>query len=360
MKIELEKDIKDILEILKSHGQGYIVGGYVRDKLMGRVPHDADFLTDISYDELNIIFKDYEPKEVGKHFGIIMIKYKGNWYEIAKMREDIGIPENRKLQDINFVEDIYIDLKRRDFTINAIAYDGKNLYYHPISMTDIKHSNLRFIGDTRQRIKEDPLRILRAFRFLATKDLYSCIEQKEISQNIDLLDTLSPQRIRDEFQKILLSSNLKVLKTMRDLNVLTKIFDGIEISDEIIDNLEKIENKFYPRLTYFFIATNYDIKKLKKYFYSKNLLRLIEDLKRCRDKFYPDIYKILQVIGAKNFKLLQNILSPEQNKVLTIKYNYIMDNNLPYSINDLKINIGMTIKNIMFQKIKLHRCFMPC
>ena len=171
MEIKLNHNIEFILNLLKEEGQGYIVGGFVRDIFLGLNPKDCDFVTDIDYERLKEIFKKFKPKEMGKHFGIIQIKIDGIPYEIAKMREDIGIPLDRKIQKVEFTKNIYDDLKRRDFTINAIAYDGEKFYFGEKSKEDIENKVLRFVGDCTQRIKEDPLRILRYFRFLATKDL---------------------------------------------------------------------------------------------------------------------------------------------------------------------------------------------
>lgn len=135
----LDKNIKFILEILQKNGQGYIVGGFIRDTFLGLNPKDCDFLTDIEYDKLLKIFKEYSPKEIGKAFGIIQIKVDNETYEIVKMRQDKGIPKNRKEQEIEFTKNIYEDLKRRDFTINAIAYDGEKFYYgDPSSKNDLE------------------------------------------------------------------------------------------------------------------------------------------------------------------------------------------------------------------------------
>lgn len=208
-KINLSKDEKEILEILQKYGEGYIVGGYVRDSLLGIEPSDCDFVTNLDYSKLLEIFKDFSPKEIGKHFGIIQIIYNGKAYEIAKYRKDIGVPEDRKEQKIEFTNSIMEDLKRRDFTINAIAYDGKNFRYVEGAEEDLKNKTLRFVGDPIVRIKEDPLRIMRFIRFLATKNLESAFEIEKLKDYLYLLDKISMERIRDEFNKIILSKNIE-------------------------------------------------------------------------------------------------------------------------------------------------------
>ena len=225
MEIKLNHNIEFILNLLKEEGQGYIVGGFVRDIFLGLNPKDCDFVTDIEYERLKEIFKKFKPKEMGKHFGIIQIKIGGIPYEIAKMREDIGIPLDRKVQKVEFTKNIYDDLKRRDFTINAIAYDGEKFYFGEKSKEDIENKILRFVGDCTQRIKEDPLRILRYFRFLATKDLKYFPETiDEIKKSKNLIQNLSAERIRDEFSKIITGKNAyKVLKLMSENKILEEI-----------------------------------------------------------------------------------------------------------------------------------------
>ena len=225
MEIKLNRNIEFILNLLKEEGQGYIVGGFVRDIFLGLDPKDCDFVTDIEYERLKEIFKNFKPKEMGKHFGIIQIKIDGVPYEIAKMREDIGIPLDRKVQKVEFTKNIYDDLKRRDFTINTIAYDGEKFYFGEKSKEDIENKILRFVGDCTQRIKEDPLRILRYFRFLATKDLKYFPETiEEIKKSKNLIQNLSAERIRDEFSKIITGKNgYKVLKLMSENKILEEI-----------------------------------------------------------------------------------------------------------------------------------------
>lgn len=223
-KLNLSKDEKDILKILQQYGDGYIVGGYVRDSLLGIEPTDCDFVTNIEYTKLLEIFKNFSPKEIGKHFGIIQIVYNKKTYEIAKYRKDIGVPENRKKQNIEFTENILEDLKRRDFTINAIAYDGKEFKFVEGAEEDLKNKTLNFVGNPIERIKEDPLRIMRFIRFLATKDLKSDFNIEKIKNYLYLLDNISIERIRDEFNKIIMSENIeKALEILEKSGVLEYI-----------------------------------------------------------------------------------------------------------------------------------------
>ena len=269
MEIKLNHNIEFILNLLKREGQGYIVGGFVRDIFLGLNPKDCDFVTDIDYERLKEIFKKFKPKEMGKHFGIIQIKIGGIPYEIAKLREDIGTPLDRKTQKVEFTKNIYDDLKRRDFTINAIAYDGEKFYFGEKSKEDIENKILRFVGDCTQRIKEDPLRILRYFRFLATKDLKYFPETiDEIKKSKNLIQNLSAERIRDELNKIIIGKNAyKVLKLMSENKILEEIipewsktigFDQKNIhhiytvDDHILKSLEITSKDLITRLAVLF------------------------------------------------------------------------------------------------------------
>lgn len=202
-KIELGENEKYILETIQKYGEGYIVGGYVRDSLLGLKPKDCDFVTNLSYEKLLEIFKEFHPKEIGKAFGIIQIKYKGTHYEIAKYRKDIGVPEDRREQEVEFTDNIMEDLKRRDFTINAVAFDGENYRYVEHAVEDIMNKNLRFVGGAPERIKEDPLRVMRFIRFLVTKNLNNKNDIEQILPYIPLVKKLSMERMRDEFSKII-------------------------------------------------------------------------------------------------------------------------------------------------------------
>lgn len=206
-KIELGENEKYILEIIQKYGEGYIVGGYVRDSLLDLKPKDCDFVTNLSYEKLLEIFKEFHPKEIGKSFGIIQIKYKGTHYEIAKYRKDIGVPEDRREQEVEFTDNIMEDLKRRDFTINAIAFDGENYKYADNAVEDILNKNLRFVGEASERIKEDPLRVMRFIRFLVTKNLNNKNDIEQLLPYIPLVKKLSMERMRDEFSKIITAND---------------------------------------------------------------------------------------------------------------------------------------------------------
>ena len=213
-----EVEIK-ILNKLNKYGKGYIVGGAIRDILLGLKPKDVDFTTNLPYETLKKIFSEYTPKETGKSFGVLRIRINNIDYEIAKFRKDIYGKEEK----VAFVDEIKNDLVRRDFTINAMAYnevEGIIDLYN--GQKDIENRIINFIGNAEERIIEDPLRVLRAFRFMSRLN-FSLSENtiEAIKKQKSLLKNIPEERITIEFSKLLLGENIKnTLTLMKDTGVL--------------------------------------------------------------------------------------------------------------------------------------------
>ena len=221
----------EILRKLNKYGKAYIVGGAIRDILLGLEPKDIDFTTNLPYETLKNLFSEYNPKETGKAFGVLRIRVNDTEYEIAKFREDKYeekeglkiVPEDKK---VDFVDDIRKDLVRRDFSINAMAYnevDGIVDLYD--GQKDIENKIINFVGNAEERIIEDPLRILRAFRFMSRLG-FSLSEKtvEAIKKQKNLLISIPEERITMEFSKLLLGENIKnTLTAMKDTGVLELI-----------------------------------------------------------------------------------------------------------------------------------------
>ena len=209
----------EILNKLSKYGKGYIVGGAIRDILLGLKPKDVDFTTNLPYETLKDLFNKYNPKETGKSFGVLRIRVNNVDYEIAKFRKDIYGKEKK----VSFVDDIRNDLARRDFTINAMAYNQKegiiDLYN---GQKDIENRIINFVGNAEERIIEDPLRVLRAFRFMSRLN-FSLSENtiEAIKKQKSLLNGIPKERITMEFSKLLLGDNIKnTLTLMKNTGVL--------------------------------------------------------------------------------------------------------------------------------------------
>jgi len=221
-KIEIE-----ILNKLNKYGKGYIVGGAIRDILLGLKPKDVDFATNLPYETLKTLFSEYTPKETGKSFGVLRIRINDIDYEIAKFREDIYGKEEK----VTFVDEIKNDLVRRDFTINAMAYNETegiiDLYN---GQKDIENKVINFVRNAEERIIEDPLRTLRAFRFMSKLNFSLSKNTIEAIKNQkSLLKNIPEERITIEFSKLLLGENIKnTLILMKDTGVLEIIIPEIK------------------------------------------------------------------------------------------------------------------------------------
>ncbi len=249
MHFNLNDDVEFILRQLNKNGNGFLVGGAVRDLVSGkRIPGDYDFATDIEYGTLKEIFSDYNPKEVGAHFGILMIKVNGKSYEIAKFRKEKGIHNSRYPKEIKFVDCINDDLERRDFTINSLAYNKESgiidLFH---GQEDLRKKIIRFVGNPSLRIEEDALRIMRAFRFISKlgfnldKETAAAISEKK-----KFLNKISRERIFDELSKILVGEHVKkALIEMKNLGILEFIIPEFKYTYDFNQNDPKHKDNLF-------------------------------------------------------------------------------------------------------------------
>lgn len=228
----MPKDVLFILNKLNEEGfDAYIVGGCVRDKLLGLVPHDYDITTSARPEEIKKVFKDYKTILVGQEFGTVGILIGESLYEVTTFRIDGKYLNFRKPENVTFSKSLREDLKRRDFTINAMAMDSSGRLYDPFGgKNDLGEKILRAVGDPHDRIREDAIRILRAIRFAGRFDLY--IEDElfdAISLERDLLKKISPERIFDEFSKMITSDRPSYyLLLMEEAGILDVIFPDLQ------------------------------------------------------------------------------------------------------------------------------------
>ncbi len=205
MHIRLPKEIKEFALKFKHSGfQCYLVGGAVRDLLMGRPVKDFDLATDALPRQVMKVFPRVIPTGI-KH-GTVTVLFRSHQFEVTTFRIDGGYEDFRRPAQVKYAADIYEDLKRRDFTINAFAYDlltGKLLDSFD-GRTDLEKKIIRAIGEPLERFKEDALRTLRACRFACAFDFV--IEKNTmlgIAQTAALIKKISGERVRDELVKIL-------------------------------------------------------------------------------------------------------------------------------------------------------------
>ena len=167
-----------ICSILEREGyEAYAVGGCVRDAIIGRTLSDVDITTNATPDRVKDIFENngYRVIETGLKHGTVSILHKTDLYEITTMRTEGEYRDNRRPDSVSYVDDIRIDLSRRDFTVNALAYSFSTNEITDIfdGRKDIENKLIRCVGDPYARFGEDALRILRALRFSSKRDKLS-------------------------------------------------------------------------------------------------------------------------------------------------------------------------------------------
>lgn len=200
---------REVASALRAAGyEAWLVGGCVRDRLLGRPVHDRDLATDATPRELLRLFPD--AIEVGAHFGVVLVRRGGAEVQVASYRSERGYRDGRHPDEVRFEKDVRADLARRDFTINALLEDPftGEVIDHVGGLRDLHARVLRAIGDPRERFAEDHLRMLRAVRFAA--ELGFEIEPRTLEAIRELapaIRRISAERIRDELSRILTGAN---------------------------------------------------------------------------------------------------------------------------------------------------------
>lgn len=209
-KIEIIDDIKIIFDTLNNAGyECFMVGGCVRDFLLGKKPHDIDFTTNATPSEMKECFKNFNIIETGIKHGTLTVIINHKPYEITTYRIDGKYLDNRRPENVVFVKDIKNDLARRDFTINAIAYNPSIGFVDCFNgMQDLKDGIIRCVNEPIKRLNEDALRILRALRFSAVLGYKiepatenACFELSHLLKNI------SVERVAMELFKTIIQPN---------------------------------------------------------------------------------------------------------------------------------------------------------
>ena len=227
MRIDIPKDVKLIINTLINNGyESYIVGGCVRDSIMQRHPKDWDITTKANPEQVIKLFN--KVILTGLKHGTVTVMINNEGYEVTTYRTDGEYEDNRHPKEVKFVSTIKEDLARRDFTINAMAYNEKDgLVDYFGGMKDLKDKIINTVGEPKKRFNEDALRMLRAIRFSAQlnfkidENVLATI--KELKNNIK---NISKERIREEFNKIILSDPKKI-EILKECGILEYIVPGI-------------------------------------------------------------------------------------------------------------------------------------
>lgn len=235
--INMPDDVVNIIDKLAETGQeAYAVGGCVRDAILGRNPDDWDITTSAKPFEVKKVFK--RTIDTGILHGTVTVMQKGQGYEVTTYRIDGEYEDSRHPKNVEFTGNLIEDLKRRDFTINAMAYNhtvGIVDEFH--GLEDIQSKMIRCVGKAEERFDEDALRILRAVRFSA--QLGFEIEEdtrKAICQKAEHLKNISAERIRVELDKLLVSKNPNKLFDAYKLGITKVVFPELDKMFETAQN----------------------------------------------------------------------------------------------------------------------------
>lgn len=235
-EIELPKEVRYIIELLNGRGhEAYAVGGAVRDTILGRDPEDWDITTSALPEEIKSIFN--RTVDTGIEHGTVTVLMRGKSFEVTTYRIDGEYLDSRHPKDIEFTGNLSEDLLRRDFTINAMAYNERDgLVDEYGGKEDLEEGIIRCVGDPTKRFEEDALRMLRAVRFSAQLGFTIHQDTKEaIVKLAPTIKNISSERIRDELLKLIESANPGYIKELYNLGLTKYIlpeFDEMMVCEQ--------------------------------------------------------------------------------------------------------------------------------
>lgn len=383
----LPSSVEYVLSKLKENGyQAYVVGGAVRDFLMGKTPHDYDLTSDALPSQISDVFKDFYQEHSGEKHGTIRVIIDHKPIEITTFRCDEGYTDYRRPDNVEFVKDAYIDSKRRDFSINAFYYSEGHIYDFHEGLEDLNNKVIKTIGNPSARFHEDALRILRAIRFSAK--LGYEIESKTKTALLDCkeeLNLIAKERILIELKEISSTSNFfrdikeyfpifkliipcldKIGNSIDDIyNFDTKSYGDYIASLSALFSLHEINNDFMPwRL--FIKMDNESINAIKTLIKLKDI-----NFNNSFDDDYINglilLSKPVDINVFKNYLInLYNLKRFKNDDIDSIfnRVDILSEGNTPYSLKDLEIDgndllkLGIE-KNQYFKKI-LNEVLLRC
>lgn len=363
MKINLPPKVRYIInKIYENNYEAYIVGGCVRDAILGFEPNDYDITTSASPNTIQEIFKDFKCIETGIEHGTVSVLMEDEIFEITTYRIEGEYKDHRRPDKVDFTDRLEEDLKRRDFTINAMAYNEKKGLIDLFGgKEDLNNKIIKTVGNPYDRFNEDGLRMIRAIRF--SSKLNFTIEKETLKAIYDksfIINNISLERITDEFTKIILSDkpeNIKYLfetKLLKYLNIsnednidkLTQFYNEIIILNKINKNLEKR----LALLDYIVEKNNINCKSFcNELIYSKKIIKnhnIILTLLKNIEIDHLNKVEIKKILSGVDRNLLEEyldisrIIYDKEKKVDEIIdiLSEIEENNECYIIKNLKVN----------------------
>lgn len=394
MEIFIPKEVSFLIDTIYENGyEAFMVGGCVRDSILNLTPNDYDITTSATPQEIMNIFKDYKIIDTGIKHGTVSIILNNNIYEITTYRIEGEYENNRRPKNVEFTSNIEEDLKRRDFTINAMAYNEQFGIVDKFNgLEDLQKRIIKTVGNPDERFEEDGLRMIRAIRF-SSKLGFSIDENtlKSIYKNAYIIKNISIERINDEFTKTLVSNNPQNIILLYKTKILENLGIHCNLNGYYYKELEKdinilksCDNNLLDRLIMLeYLISNKILKYIDKHekykYYCENIkkVNIINNLRYsnkvinyCNDimeYMIKDIEKIdnivikryLNNIGYEKLnkvfklKLIYNVFLDNKNKAeffrqCIIKLNEIENSKECYKISDLDIN-GKILKDLGYK-----------
>ena len=241
--IHLPRDVMQLIRALRGAGHSaHVVGGCVRDSLLGRTPGDWDLCTNARPEQMRRIFAGHQLILTGEKHGTVAVVLHGVPYEITTYRLDGDYTDHRRPDGVQFVDDLAQDLARRDFTINAMAYNAEEGLIDPFGgQKDLAAGIVRAVGEPQRRFEEDALRILRLYRFAARFSFSIDPATGQAARALCRhLDCVSEERIAEELSRLLAAPAPGAYLEAEVLAVIFPELDAAELpeSRRILDALE--------------------------------------------------------------------------------------------------------------------------
>ena len=233
MKIQLPEKVKVIIQTLEAAGyEAYAVGGCVRDSVLGRIPADWDITTSALPDQVKELF--HRTIDTGIEHGTVTVMMDKEGFEVTTYRIDGEYRDHRHPEQVNFTGELKEDLRRRDFTINAMAYNDRCGMVDAFGgIEDLKHGVIRCVGVAGERFEEDALRILRAVRFAAQLGFEIEKETADAARALaGNLKDISAERIQTELVKLLVSPHPEMLRTAYELGITRVVLPEFDVMME--------------------------------------------------------------------------------------------------------------------------------
>lgn len=386
--MNIPHDVRHIFDVFKNYGYKlYLVGGSIRNYILNLPIKDYDFCTDACPKAMYDIVEKYNNNNsdsieiipTGEKYGTLTFRYHNENYEITTFRKDGVYSDGRRPNEVDFSTSIYEDLSRRDFTINAIAYNPDEGFIDPYNgILDIKNRIIKTVGNPDLRFCEDALRIMRAvrftYRFNFKVDPYTLVS---IFNNMHRIYLIAKERINSELVQILNNYRHNVLNNSLFIDLMKFIFRPSDIryfDESLRDNKFSYLANVYERISYMYYVSKHslDSKSIKLFFNdlkfdkksTSNIAKILTFLDAKKDGSYKlfnndninyTIKELLNSIGINNiynFIDLKLILDNAYNELKDICFDTIkkvIDNKEPYSIKDLAVNgndiIALGFKN---------------